>query len=295
MRNDNKNRFSFEAIKNSALAFALVSATCVPAVAFATTQQANIAVDQVTNQDETPTSEGETAGDLLQVLDEESTCSCEGECLSNEEYVNALEGLSDAEKQELIALYDKLDAAWESALENVDGEEADGDSIDWDSYENALSDDEHNRMAELENKAYVATLVGLSDAEKQELLSLYNKESQLSDSDEGLTDEEYDRICTLEDKAYYAELEQLVKEDTTLTDAERSTYLDAIKQMKELDKQYSALEEQCDALDEQYLKLMDTVGDYFFGEDWDDFSDEDAFDYSGEDLAYETEDAVYQA
>ena len=49
MRNDNKNRFSFEAIKNSALAFALVSATCVPAVAFATTQQANIAVDQSTS------------------------------------------------------------------------------------------------------------------------------------------------------------------------------------------------------------------------------------------------------
>ena len=107
----------------------------------------------------------------------------EGCYQSNEEYVAGLMGLDDAERAELVALYDKWDALPE-----------DGD----------LSDAEWDRVWELEDKAYYAELgQWLTADEVSELKALYDKYYALPEGGD-LSDAEWERIYELEDKAWEA-------------------------------------------------------------------------------------------
>lgn len=224
--------------------------------------------------------------------------------MSNEEYVNSLAGLTDAERTELLELYNKWDALWESDDEDADLTEAEyarmfelqdkayfaeaeknltADELAefkslWERIgietEDLFGTDDWNRLVELENKAfgyaddygldlgwddwgdsdwedlsdgglsneeYVATLKGLTDEERTELVALYDKLDALWESDDenaDLTEAEWQRLNDLEDKAIMAELEgnlsademaelkglwnklETMGEDTELTDAE---------------------------------------------------------------------------
>jgi len=127
--------------------------------------------------------------------------------------------LTEDELKEFNALHEKL----KSTQEDAD-----------------LTDDEWRRMRELEDKAYgakdgkpgddacakgsedqssadfVATLPGLSDAEKTELAGLIDKQDAywvVLEAEHGLTDTEQDRLEELEDKAMRAQLQENLSAD----------------------------------------------------------------------------------
>ena len=126
----------------------------------------------------------------------------------------------------------------------------------------------------MSNEEYVASLVGLTDAERQELLALYDKWDALAD-DEDLTDAEWNRMFDLEDKAWYAEMEDQIRSDTTLSDDQRAAYMQQLKEMKELDAYFNAY-----FSDPTYLEMLDkydaiseSLGDYMGWNDCYDCSD----------------------
>ena len=158
------------------VAIVLVTATmgAAPAMAFATNAMPG-------NQ------AGEDQEKVEQVTTEEHLDECEGGayCMSNEDYVKSLLGLSDEERAELVALYDKC-----STL----GEDED------------LSDEEWDRMYELDQKAHMAQLKQtLTPEEYAEYEQLYQKDEAVRQKveeiyrNEGLTDQEYERMFELED------------------------------------------------------------------------------------------------
>lgn len=99
-----------------------------------------------------------------------------------------LSGLSDAERSELQQLYDRM-------YDCTSDEE--------------LTDEEYDRVFELEEKAHLALMKEkLSADEYAEFERLYNKNAALQAKivelyeKEGLTDEEAERMWTLEDQVY---------------------------------------------------------------------------------------------
>lgn len=116
---------------------------------------------------------------------------------------------------------------------------------------------------QMTNEEYVASLVGLTNDERQELLGLYNKLDGLADDDD-LADAEWARLYELDDKAFYAGLEDQIKSDTTLTDEQRATCLEQLNQMKELDAYFNAYFndpvylEKCD----QYAAVSESLSSY---------------------------------
>ena len=128
-----KTAASTHPIRTAGVAVALAAVLCTPAIAFAATTQSASAEQPAATQTAT----------TAEYTDYEN--------MSNQEYVDTLVGLSDSEKQELVALYDKYDAL----AENED-----------------LSDAEWTRMCELEDKAW------------------YTETEQWINSDESLTSEQ---------------------------------------------------------------------------------------------------------
>ncbi len=123
----------------------------------------------------------------------------------------------------------------------------------------------------ISNEEYVNSLIGLTDAEKQELIALYDKWDALAD-DEELSDADWQRMCALEDKAWYADMEDCIKNDTAITDDQRATYLKQLDQMKELDAYFESYFNDPTYLEmcEQYNSLSESLGSYL---GWDDCYD----------------------
>ena len=178
-------------VRTGAIALALVGALCAPVAALAATNQADAA---------------ETATEVTAVAEDENTddAGCmDCEIMSNQEYVDSLVGLTDAERQELVALYDKIDALGE---------------------------------------------------------------------DEDLSDAEWDRMSELQNKSWYAEIEQAINDNKSLSDDERAAYMDRIDQLKELDAYFEEYFnnpeylQKCDEYDEAISSLDDVMG-------WNDYDD----------------------
>ena len=113
------------------------------------------------------------------------------------------------------------------------------------------------------NEEYVEGLVGLTDAEKQELLALYDKWDALA-ADEDLSDADYNRLCELEDKAYYAEIEASIDADTSITEAERTAYKQQLSQLQELEAYFNDYYSNPTYLEnlDKYETISDSLGDY---------------------------------
>lgn len=108
--------------------------------------------------------------------------------MSNADYVASLAGLTDAERTELCALYDKLDAYWAAA-----------DKCD-------LTAEEWERVAELEDKDYYAGIAAyLTQDELAELKGLWEAFDAIGLGDD-LTDEQWNRIQELQDKIYFGQV-----------------------------------------------------------------------------------------
>ena len=136
---------------------------------------------------------------------------------TTEDGAATLLGLSDAERAELKSLNDKLEHFW-AISESV-------------TLEDELTDQEWERMSELEDKAWRAEVTAALPAdEAAELEALWSRLDALKE-DEDLTEREWDRLWELEEKATGPDgaqdsetlsNEEYVKSRKGLTDTERA-------------------------------------------------------------------------
>ena len=176
-----KNTFKQSFSKNCVIALISTTLAFTPALAIAATAEG-------------------TAADAIQTEQVETTD------WTNDDYVSSLKGLTNEERTQLKALYDKMDAHWAA--------------VDAQTKHLEPTEEEYDRMAELEDKAWRAGILSvLTEAERTELKALWDKLDALKD-DETLTDAECDRIYELENKYYDSDDEFVSRWDEEQTNEE---------------------------------------------------------------------------
>jgi Spy/CpxP family protein refolding chaperone len=152
--------------------------------------------------------------------------------------------LTEDERAELKELMDKLDRFWNT-----------WEASDW---EGSITDEDWERMSELENKAWRAeTKAALSANEAAEIDALWNKLDALRDG-EDLTENEWSRLSELEDKAAGGEDVELGVEEDTLPNEE---YVKALKGLTDAERaELKALKDKSDAYQVAWDRYYETEG-----------------------------------